>query len=53
METTKFFEDCLNIIDILYLERGVHSITKGELLFKVLIQNFEHLESDDVREIAT
>lgn len=53
MENTKLFEDCINIIDILYLERGVHSITKVEHLFKVLIKNFEYLENDEVREMAT
>jgi hypothetical protein len=37
MEKTKRFEDCIHIIDNLYLERGVHSITEGERLFKVLI----------------
>ncbi len=37
MEQTKHYEDCINIIDILFLERGVDIFSKGEKLFKVLI----------------
>lgn len=51
MEKTKRFDDCVNIIDILYLERGVHTITQGEKLFKALITNFEYLETDEVKTL--
>lgn len=40
MHATKRYEDPVNIIDILYLERGLHIFTEAERLFRTLVQDF-------------
>ena len=40
MHRTKRYEDAVNIMDILYLERGVHVFTAAERLFRTLVRDF-------------